>query len=264
MNRISYTIFTLLFVLALPTRGALYIVGSATGTNWNRQPMTEQASGVYVWEGWLFHGGELKFMTEATEWGNHWGPSVAFASLSFGAQDIALHTSGDYKFRVDNIGLCKMQVDTNAKQIRIADSNGNLPQMRHYPPCLYPIGTAASTLFDDKNDFSLREDAPDTGTYSGTFTLTSGTLALHSKPYKKTLATRPIAPVLASGASVKMPKLRYSIETDRCSYMRGETVTLTLSGTPPSGVHVRYRYLGDIIADTLLTSRNWTWQTPPE
>ena len=133
-----------------------------------------------------------------------------------------------------------------------------------YPHCLYPVGTAVSTTFDDKNDFSLHEDAPDAGTYSGLLTLASGTFALHSKPYKKAIETHPIAPVLASGANTKQPKLRYSIETDKCSYCPGDTVTLTLSTTATTGMRVRYRYLGDVIADTLLSSRSWTWIAPPE
>ncbi|MBQ7462342.1 MAG: SusF/SusE family outer membrane protein [Bacteroidaceae bacterium] len=257
-------LFALLLVLPMHTRAALYIVGSAISTGWTRQPMTEQAEGIYTWEGWLFHGGELKFMTEVSDWGSHWGPSAAYATLSMGTQSIALHTSGDYKFRIDNIGLCKVQVDTNNKQIRITDSEGNLPEARLYPPCLYPIGTAVSTLFDDNNDYALHEDAPDAGTYSSLLTLSSGTLALHSKPYKKTLQARPIVPMQASGANVKLPKLRYQIETDKCSYMPGETVALTMSSVPPSGTRVRYRYLGDIIADTLLTSRKWTWTAPQE
>ena len=133
-----------------------------------------------------------------------------------------------------------------------------------YPHCLYPVGTAVSTTFDDKNDFSLHEDAPDAGTYSGLLTLASGTFALHSKPYKKAIETHPIVPVLASGANTKQPKLRYSIETDKCSYCPGDTVTLTLSTTATTGMRVRYRYLGDVIADTLLSSRSWTWIAPPE
>ena len=206
---------SLLLMLSSASQAALYIVGTAISTNWTRQPMTEQAAGIYTWEGFLFHGGELKFMTSASDWGDHWGPSVANASLSMGRQAISLHTSGDYKFRIDNIGLCRVQVDTNTKQIEIADSEGNLPPERVYPPCLYPIGTAVSTALSDGNDFALREDAPDAGTYSGTLTLSSGTMALHAKPYKKTVEARPIAPVLASGASVKLPKLRYQIETDK-------------------------------------------------
>ncbi|MBO7069026.1 MAG: SusF/SusE family outer membrane protein [Bacteroidaceae bacterium] len=254
----------LLFVLAMHARAELYIVGSAISTNWDRQAMTEQESGVYTWEGYLFHGGELKFMTEASDWGSHWGPSTANALLSLGIQSIALHKSGDYKYRVDNIGRCMVLVDTNTKQIQIADSNGQLPETRHYPPCLYPIGTSVGTTLSDKNDYALHEDTPDAGIYSGLLTLSSGTMALHSKPYKKTITTCPIAPVLAQGASVKLPKLRYSIETDKCCYHPGDTVTLTMSSTPSSGTRVRYRYLGDITQDTLLTTRKWTWVAPPE
>ena len=136
---------SLLLMLSSASQAALYIVGTAISTNWTRQPMTEQASGVYTWEGWLYHGGELKFMTSASDWGDHWGPSVAFAPLARGTQAISLHTSGDYKFRVDNIGLCQLLVNTNTKQIQIADAEGNLPPKRVYPPCLYPIGTAVGT-----------------------------------------------------------------------------------------------------------------------
>lgn len=250
--------------MATPMQAALYIVGSAISTNWDRQAMTEQAEGIYTWEGYLFHGGELKFMTEATDWGDHWGPSAANAPLRMGIQSIALHTSGDYKYRVDNIGRCKVQVDTNTKKIQIADAEGNLPTVRLYPPQLYPIGTAVGTTFSDKNDFALHEDAPDAGTYSGMLTLGSGTMVLHSKSYEKTTDVRTIAPMLATGANAKLPKLRYSIETDKCSYAPGETVKLTMSSAPPSNARVRYRNMGDIVTDTVLTSRTWTWTAPPE
>ena len=227
---IHLILFSLLW--AVQTRAALYIVGSAITTGWTRQQMTEQASGVYSWSGFLFHGGELKFMTEASDWGNHWGPSSANTPLRMGTQAIALHTSGDYKYRVDNIGLCplhtsgdykyrvdniglcQVQVDTNTKQIQIADTNGNLPHTPLYPACLYPIGTAVATAFGDGNDFALHEDSPEAGTYTGLLTLSSGTMALHSKPYKKTVEARPIAPLLATGASVKLPKLRYQIGSE--------------------------------------------------
>ncbi|MCR5851570.1 MAG: SusF/SusE family outer membrane protein [Bacteroidaceae bacterium] len=262
MKRISHILLVLL--LATPMQAALYIVGSAINTNWNRQSMTEQADGIYTWEGYLFHGGELKFMTEATDWGDHWGPSAANAPLRMGIQSIALHTSGDYKYRVDNIGRCKVQVDTKTKKIQIADADGNLPTVRLYPPQLYPIGTAVGTTFSDKNDFALHEDAPDAGTYSGMLTLGSGTMALHSKSYKKTTDVRTIAPMLDTGANAKLPKLRYSIETDKCSYAPGETVKLTMSSAPPSNARVRYRYMGDIVTDTVLTTRTWTWTAPPE
>ena len=253
-----------LLLWSAQTQAALYIVGSAISTGWTRQPMTELASGIYTWQGWLYHGGELKFMTSATDWGDHWGPAAAGTPLARGTQAISLHTSGDYKFRVDNIGLCQLQVDLGKKQIQIADAEGNLPASRVYPPCLYPIGTAVATGLSEGNDYALREDAPDAGTYSGTLRLASGTLALHAKPYKKAIDVRPITPLLASGASEKLPKLRYQVETDRCSYSPGDVVSLTMSGNPPSGTRIRYRFLGDIIADTLLTSRTWTWTAPPE
>ena len=264
MNHRNTLLASLLLATSMSADAALYIVGSAINTGWSRQPMTEQSEGIYTWEGYLFHGGELKFMTEASGWGNHWGPSVAFATLTPGIQNIALHTSGDYKYRVDNVGRCMVEVNTNTKKIQIADADGNLPQARLYPTCLYPIGTAVSTAYSERNDYALHEDNPDAGTYSGTLTLTSGTMALHSKPYQKASEPRTISPLLASGATVKLPKLRYSIETDKCSYAPGETVTLTLSGTPPSDARIRYRCMGDILADTVLTTRNWTWTAPPE
>ena len=265
MIRFPYFALTLLvFAWTMSARASLYIVGSAINSGWTRQPMTEQSSGVYTWEGYLFHGGELKFMTEASDWGNHWGPSVSNATLGRGTQRITLHTSGDYKYRVDNIGRCIVQVDTGKKEIQVADASGNLPTTRLYPLFLYPIGTAVSTSFSDKNDYALHEDTPDGGTYSGLLTLASGTLMLHSKPYKKSATQRTITPMLASGATIKLPKLRNSIETDKCCYSPGETVTLSMTGTLPSGMRVRYRFLGDIIADTLLSARTWTWTTPPE
>lgn len=265
MSPLSFSLLiVLLMAMSMPCRAALYIVGSATGFSWNRQAMAEQADGTYMWEGYLFHGGELKFMVNATEWGSHWGPSVAGATLGKGIQNIALHTSGDYKYRVDNIGLCQVLVDTKAKTLRIADSDGNLPETRLYPPCLYPVGTAVGTSFSDKNFYALVEDSPDAGTYSGTLTLGSGTLALHGRPYKKATIVRGIYPLLAAGANDKLPKLRYNIETDKCSYAPGDVVTLTISSMPSSGSRVRYRYLGDVVADTLLSSRTWTWQAPPE
>ncbi len=265
MTRFPYSALTLLiFVWAMSARASLYIVGSAINTGWTRQPMTEQSSGVYIWEGYLFHGGELKFMTEASDWGNHWGPSTTNTLLSKGIQRIALHTSGDYKYRIDNIGRCIVQVDTERKEIQVADASGNLPNTRLYPLCLYPIGTAVSASFSDKNDYALHEDAPDAGTYSGLLTLASGTMALHSKPYKKSATPRTVTPMLASGATIKLPKLRNTIETDKCCYSPGETVTFSMTGTLPPGMRVRYRFLGDIIADTLLSARTWTWTTPPE
>ena len=266
MNRTAHAFLACLLtvLMPLPQQAALYIVGSAIPSGWSRQPMTEQAAGIYTWEGFLYHGGELKFMTDASGWGNHWGPSKAGTRLAPGTQGISLHTSGDYKFRADNIGPCRVLVDTNTKQIQIADGEGNLPEVRRFPPRLYPVGTATSTERSETNAFALNEDAPDAGTYSGTLTLSTGTMALHSKPYKKTVDVRPIRPTLASGATAKLPKLRYQAETDRCCYAPGATATLTLSTAPPQGTRVRYRHLGDIICDTMLTSRSWTWTMPPE
>ena len=264
MKRLIEGLLVFFFLASgVPSQAALYIVGSAIGTGWSRQAMTEEDSGIYTWEGWLFHGGELKFMADASGWGDHWGPAATFATLSVGTQSIAFHQSGDHKYLVDNVGLCKVQVDTNGKTIQITPPDGSLPTPRLYPPCLYPVGGAVGATPSEGNDYALREDAPDAGTYSGTLTLSFGSLALHAKPYRKASEARPVAPLLAAGASEKLPRLRYQMETDKCCYRPGETVTLTLSSAPPSGSRIRYRFLGDIIADTLLDSRKWTW-TPPE
>lgn len=254
----------LALVCSLQVRASLYIVGSAISSGWNRQEMTEQTEGVYTWQGYLYHGGELKFMTDATGWGSHWGPSAAGALLGMGTQKVALHTSGDYKYRVDNVGLCQVTVDVKAKQILVTGSDGELPAQRRYPPCLYPVGTAVSTELSEGNDYALHEDAADAGTYSGVLRLASGTLALHSRPYRKAVPVRTVTPVLASGATVKLPKLRYSMETDRCSYAPGDTVRFTFSATPTSSMRVRYRYLGDVVADTLLPARTWAWVPPAD
>ena len=172
-RHLYYILVFLAFVWSLSVRASLYIVGSAISTGWNRQAMTEQAEGLYTWQGYLFHGGELKFMKEATGWGSHWGPSAAGALLGMGTQKVALHTSGDYKYRVDNVGLCQVTVDVKAKQILVAGRDGELPAQRRYPPCLYPVGTAVSTELSEGNDYALHEDAVDAGTYSGVLRLAS-------------------------------------------------------------------------------------------
>ncbi len=67
MMRFSFSILTLmLLALSMSVRASLYIVGSAINTGWSRQAMTEQTEGIYTWQGYLFHGGELKFMVEAS------------------------------------------------------------------------------------------------------------------------------------------------------------------------------------------------------
>ena len=61
-----------------------------------------------------------------------------------------------------------------------------------------------------------------------------------------------------------LTSLNYQISTDKCSYAPGEQVSFTLSSTPAAGTRVRYRHLADIVADTILTTRTWTWKAPDE
>ena len=58
--------------------------------------------------------------------------------------------------------------------------------------------------------------------------------------------------------------LYYQIYTDKCSYSPGEQVTFTLSTTPAESTRVRYRHLADVVADTVLTTKSWTWQVPAD
>lgn len=61
-----------------------------------------------------------------------------------------------------------------------------------------------------------------------------------------------------------LSSLYYHISTDKCAYSPGEQVTFTLSATPAEGTRVRYRHLADVVADTILTTKSWTWKTPDE
>ena len=66
-----------------------------------------------------------------------------------------------------------------------------------------------------------------------------------------------------AGTAALLNQVAQLLATERAE-RRADTVTLTLSTTATTGMRVRYRYLGDVIADTLLSSRSWTWIAPPE
>lgn len=74
----------------------------------------------------------------------------------------------------------------------------------------------------------------------------------------------PIEARLSSQATPTMKKLYYDVSTDKCAYLPGDTITFKLTATPVSGLRVRYRCLANVVADTLLTTRTWTWTAPPQ
>ncbi|MFT4070830.1 MAG: glycoside hydrolase family 66 protein [Dysgonamonadaceae bacterium] len=51
------------------------------------------------------------------------------------------------------------------------------------------------------------------------------------------------------------------ISTDKAAYKPGETVTFSMKELP-DGAKVRYSFLGNILSESPLTSKTWTW-TPP-
>ncbi len=253
-------LYLLLLFLTIPTQAALYIVGSATEYMWARQPMTETTAGVYQWSGYLSYGGELKFMTAADGWGVHWGPASAFSSLPYGHSAISLHASGDYKYRIDNEGYANITVDTKQKSITLTRQDGTVPYVYAYPHCLYPIGSAIT----GQSGYALRQEGFDTGIYAGQLQLSQGDLTFHSRPYYVATEPHGVQAKLSSDATVTRKKLYTSLSIDRCAYQPGQAVSFTATGYLPAGTHVRYRHLGDVVADTLLTSNKWTWMPPTD
>ena len=252
----------LTFILLLPLRmwAGLYIVGSATEFMWNRQPMTEFSDGLYQWHGYLTYGGELKFMTESSGWDSHWGPLTTSASISYGTSQIGLHASGDYKFRVTAEGNVILTVDTQQKKITLTREDGSVPAVPIYPQYIYPLGTAVTS----GSDYSLWQRGTDSGIYCGRLSLQEGTLSFHSQPYRKIDGARPVEARFSAQATANKKKLYYNISIDKCAYSPGETISFTLSATPVTGLRVRYRHLADVVADTLLTAKTWTWTAPAQ
>lgn len=127
-----------------------------------------------------------------------------------------------------------------------------------YPRYIYPVGTAVAS----GSDYALWQQETESGIFHGRLSLQEGTLAFHTQPYYKEVNVLPVQERLSTQQSVGNKKLYYSISTDRCSYAPGQQIAFTLSATPAAGMRVRYRHLADIVADTLLTTKNWKW-TPP-
>ena len=74
----------------------------------------------------------------------------------------------------------------------------------------------------------------------------------------------PVEARLSSKATPTMKKLYYDISTDKCAYLPGDTISFKLPATPVSGLRVRYRCLADVVADTILTTKTWTWVAPAQ
>lgn len=257
MKHLRLLLAVLLTGLIGQTRAALYIVGTATEYNWNRQAMKQISTTLYQWDGYLSRSGELKFMTDASDWTNHWGPSTSQLPLSYGEVGISLHSSGDYKFRVDQSGYYHLVVDTKARKLQACLSDGSLPKTPSWPWAIYPVGSAVT----DTEGYRLWSEA-DNGDFIGLLHLGEGTLAFHTRPYRTAGGARPVEAKLAKTATATMGKLYLSLATDRCSYKPGDQVSFSSTTTIPSGTRVRYRHLGDVVADTTLTSSRWTWTVP--
>lgn len=52
--------------------------------------------------------------------------------------------------------------------------------------------------------------------------------------------------------------------TDKAIYKPGETVRFALKDAPKSNVKVRYSYLGSVIKEETLSTKEWTWTPPSE
>ena len=257
-RRLLYT----LLVLAACGRAwaALYIVGTATEYNWSRAAMTQLSSSLYQWEGYLARSGELKFMTSSSDWGSHWGPAKALSPLTYGEAVIKLHTSGDFKFCVSRSGYYRLLADTGAGTLTATYTDGTLPETKTWPWALYPVGTATTATAD----CHLAEEGDDTGVYTGRLTLGEGNVAFHSRPYRSTRGTLPVEAQLSKTAKATMPKLSLTLASDRCAYLPGDVVTITSSTAIPTDTRVRYRHLGDVVADTAITTKKWTWRVPDD
>ena len=248
----------LLLLFSAQASAALYIVGSATAFNWKRAQMQEVSSNVFSWEGYLSQGGELKFMTLADGWGNHWGPAKPYDRLDYGVCNVRLHTNGDYKFIVDRAGWYHLEVDTKNRLLTAAMKDGSIPQARQWPERFYPIGTAADGYG------TLQEVDKDAGIYSGMLTLNEGDLLFHSSSAVSDWGKRPVTAQLHKNATATIKKPWLTLSTDRCAYSPGETVSFSSTTVPPSGARVRYRHLADVVSDTILNSKTWTWTVPDE
>lgn len=82
------------------------------------------------------------------------------------------------------------------------------------------------------------------------------------QPYPTAVGARPVQARFRAEATGTKKELYYSLSTDKCAYAPGEQIAFTLSAAPVEGLRVRYRHLADVVADTLLTAKSWTWTAP--
>lgn len=74
--------------------------------------------------------------------------------------------------------------------------------------------------------------------------------------------SRDVLPVYASDKTETMKKLALDVTTDKCAYAAGDVITFTATGAIPSGLRVRYRHLGNVVADEAVNAIEWTWTAP--
>ncbi len=53
-----------------------------------------------------------------------------------------------------------------------------------------------------------------------------------------------------------------TISTEKALYSPGQTVTFTISPTPTAAIKVRYKHLGAVIKEEVITAPSWTWVPP--
>jgi len=53
-----------------------------------------------------------------------------------------------------------------------------------------------------------------------------------------------------------------NVYTDKAIYMPGSNVVFTLDKPLPAGTKVRYKLLGNVVHDAVITGLNWTWNAP--
>ena len=52
------------------------------------------------------------------------------------------------------------------------------------------------------------------------------------------------------------------LQTDKACYAPGESVTFTADGQVPAGAKIRYRQLGEVVAEQDYTGNSWSWTLP--
>lgn len=81
---------------------------------------------------------------------------------------------------------------------------------------------------------------------------------------KKTKVNAPPVIVFPFPENVATPGYnQVSISTDKAAYLPGEDVFFTINlGTLPGNVKVRYKYLNNVLSESVITSSTWSWRPP--